>query len=123
MMLEFDGHTVQTAGSASEALSLFEQGQFDVVITDYAMPEMKGDKLALAIKQLRPHQPVIMVTAHVDVLQSSTNPLTGVDLLINKPFMLEDLREAIFMVSPTTTLPGTQELGPEDRPDNLGDRR
>lgn len=123
MMLEFDGHIVQTAGSAQEALALFERGDFDLVITDYAMPEMKGDKLALAVKQLRPHVPVLMVTAHTDVLQASGNPLRGVDLLVSKPFMLEDLREAIFMVLPSTVIPGSEELGSDDRPDSPRNQR
>lgn len=98
MMLEHDGHSVQTAGSAKEALSLFEQGTFDVVITDYSMREVKGDKLAIALKQRRPGQPVVMITAHADVLQVSGNPLNGVDFLLSKPFFLDDLREALFCV-------------------------
>src|SRR5271169_4138476 len=100
MMLEFDGHSVQTAGSGREALSLFDQGNFDLVITDYAMSEMRGDKLAMAIKQRRPDQPVVMITAHAEVFKASGNPLTGVDYLIDKPFLLSDLREAIFMALP-----------------------
>jgi two-component system sensor histidine kinase EvgS len=50
MMLAFDGHQVETAGSGKEALSLFQTGKYDVVLTDYAMPAMKGDELAVAIK-------------------------------------------------------------------------
>ncbi len=107
MMLEFDGHEVQTAGSGNEALSLLEQGKFDAVFTDYSMPEMKGDALAIAIKQRLPGQPVVMVTAHADVLKASGNPLTGVDFLINKPFLMEDLRTAV-----ATVLPETAELHP-----------
>ena len=104
MMLEYDGHAVQTASSGKEALSLLEQGNFDVVITDYSMPEMKGDKLAIAIKQRLPNQPILMITAHADMLMASRNPLTGVDFLISKPFLLEDLRKAIARVLPVIRL-------------------
>lgn len=100
MLLEFDGHEAQTASSGKEALALLEQHRFDVVFTDYSMPEMKGDKLAIAIKEQLPNQPVVMITAHADVLKSSGNSLTGVDFLINKPFLLEDLRQAIVWVLP-----------------------
>jgi two-component system response regulator GlrR len=95
MMLEHDGHSVQTVGIGQEALSLLEQESFDIVFTDYSMPEMRGDKLAIAIKQRLPNQPVVMITAHADILRSSGNPLTGVDFLINKPFSLAELREAV----------------------------
>jgi CheY-like chemotaxis protein len=98
MMLTFDGHEVQTANSGKEALEILEQSNFDLVITDFAMPAMKGDELALAIKAFSPGQPVIMITAYAEMLQASGNPLTGVDRLISKPFMLDDLREAIAQV-------------------------
>jgi CheY-like chemotaxis protein len=95
MMLEFDGHLVRTAGNGKDALALFDKEQFDLVITDFEMPAMKGDELAAAIKARAPKQPVVMITAYAEMLQASDNPLTGVDLIISKPFLLENLREAI----------------------------
>jgi CheY-like chemotaxis protein len=120
MLLNFDGHEVETADSGREALARLEQGSFDVVITDYSMPEMKGDKLAIAIKERRPAQPVVMITAHAEMLKGSGNPLTGVDFLINKPFLLEDLREAIFMVLPITNRSSMDGFRPGKRPDGNG---
>jgi CheY-like chemotaxis protein len=102
MMLKFDGHEVQTANGSKEALSLLEQGKFDLVTVDYALVGMKGDELAAVIKQRLPHQPIIMITAYAEVLKSSSNPLTGVDGIISKPFLLADLREAM-----TGVLPGS----------------
>ncbi len=95
MMLKFDGHAVQTANGGKEALLLLEQGKFDLIITDYSMPGMKGDELAAIIKQRLPHQPIIMISAYAEMLKSFSNPLPGVDLIIGKPFLLADLREAI----------------------------
>jgi len=95
MMLAFDGHQVETAGSGKDALALFAKGKYDVVITDYAMPAMKGDELALAIKNLAPEQPIVLITAYAEMLKSAENPLTGVDFIVSKPFLLENLREAI----------------------------
>ena len=95
MLLSFDGHEVVPAGSGLEALALFEKEQFDLVITDYTMPGMKGDELALAVKARVPGQPVIMISAHGDRLRTSGMPLAGVDQLIGKPFQLAELREAI----------------------------
>jgi two-component system, OmpR family, response regulator MprA len=96
MLLEFDGHEVQSANNASDALAMFEAGKFDLVITDYSMPNMKGDELARAIKDRMAGQPVVMVTAYAEMLQL---PLKGVDFVISKPFPLESLREAIFKTS------------------------
>ena len=110
LMLEYDGHKVQTVGSGQEALSLLEQGSFDLVITDFSMPEMRGDALAIAIKQCLPNQPVVMITSHADVLQAAGNPLTGVDFLIDKPFLLAELREVVACVSPETKKSNAEEF-------------
>jgi len=99
MMLQYDGHQVETADSGQNALALLEKSKFDLVITDYTMPGMNGDKLAVAVKKISPNLPIIMLTAHAAMLESSGNPLTGVDCLISKPFLLEDLRQAIAKVS------------------------
>jgi CheY-like chemotaxis protein len=108
MMLDFDGHLVTTAGNGKEALAIFGRDQFDLVITDFEMPVMKGDELAAAIKARAPKQPVVMITAYAEMLQASGNPLTGVDLVISKPFLLENLREAIAKVTPAVARGGTE---------------
>ena len=95
MLLSFEGHEVVTAGSGRDALGLFAPGRFDLVTIDYKMPEMSGAELALALKATAPDQPIIMITAHADALQSSAVPLTGVDHVVNKPFLVAELREAI----------------------------
>ena len=100
MMLEHDGHKVQTASSGREALAMLEQGRFDLVTTDFSMPEMNGAALAIAIKQRLPNQPVLMISGNALMSQSAGNPLTGVDLVIGKPFLLDDLRQAIATILP-----------------------
>ncbi|HOX58985.1 MAG TPA: response regulator [Candidatus Paceibacterota bacterium] len=102
MMLDFDGHEVKTVGNGKDALAILEKDHFDLVITDFDMPAMKGDELAAAIKARSPKQPVVMITAYAEMIQASGNPLTGVDYVISKPFLLENLREAIAKVAPGT---------------------
>jgi CheY-like chemotaxis protein len=60
------------------------------------MPGMNGDELAAAIKALNPNQRILMVTAYPETLASSGNPLEGVDLVISKPFDLQEFRRAVF---------------------------
>jgi CheY-like chemotaxis protein len=94
MTLEFDGYEVQTAESGREALAIFEPGKFDVVFTDFEMPEMNGHELASIIKARAPRQPIIMVTAYVDMIAEMT-PVPQVDLVIGKPWSIDGLRAAI----------------------------
>ena len=83
------------ARNGAEALAMYEPNKFDLVFTDYLMPKMKGDKLAEAIKRISPEQPVVMLTAFPEKLQSSDCPLGGVDSFICKPFDLNNLQTAI----------------------------
>ena len=92
LLLSLDEHTVIEAGDGVEALDVFGREQFDLVITDFEMPNMKGNELARRIKQFSPAQPIVMVTAYAERLGDSSNP---VDALLNKPFQLEDLRRAM----------------------------
>jgi|SRR5665213_204796 len=100
LLLELDGHNVQMANSGREALVLLEQGRFDLVTTDFSMSGMKGDTLAAAIKERLPNQPVLMISTNGAIAKASGDPLLGVDLVISKPFFLEDLRKAMAKVLP-----------------------
>lgn len=92
LILKSDGHFVETAGNGPEALAKFQRGSFDLVVTDYSMPEMTGDELAAAIKAGAATCPVVMITAYAGMLPS---PLPGVDCIISKPFQRHELRAAI----------------------------
>ena len=96
LVLDMDQHSVVEARDGLEALELFNSTRFDLVITDYVMPGMRGDELAATIKQQHPKLPVIMITANADLLP---NPVPGVDLLLPKPFQIIELRKAIRKVS------------------------
>jgi CheY-like chemotaxis protein len=98
MMLRYHGHDVQIANNGAAALELFETGQFDLIITDYLMPEMKGDQLVTLMKASRPGQRIIMVTAFAEDFLAYGKPTGGVDMVLNKPFSLEELRAAISQV-------------------------
>jgi two-component system response regulator AtoC len=95
LLLSFDGHDVVTALSGKEALEKFGTANFDLVITDYSMPEMKGDELGALIKARSPRQPVVLITAYAEMLRGDNAPVSGVDMMISKPFLLEHLRDAI----------------------------
>jgi len=56
------GFEVLSAGSAREALLILETQWFDVIITDYEMPETNGIQLLKIIKKRHPEIPVIFYT-------------------------------------------------------------
>lgn len=93
MLLSYEGHEVQTARSAEEALVKHKEMEFDVVITDFSMPGMKGDELSRALKDRAPSKPVIMLTAFPPSLPPKT-----IDLVLTKPFFVDTLRTGLAKV-------------------------
>lgn len=94
-----DGHTFEVASNGLEGLQRFEIGKFDLVITDRAMPGMNGDHVAMAIKQMEPRVPVIMLTGFGDLMNSVGERPFGVDLVVSKPVTMTEMRQAIAQVT------------------------
>lgn len=95
-MLAIDGHEVLAVSNGAEALELFTRDSFDLVITDFEMPVMKGSELAVRIKRTSPKTPVLMITSYDRSMSSAENP---VDAILDKPFTLDDLRAAILRLA------------------------
>jgi signal transduction histidine kinase/CheY-like chemotaxis protein len=89
------GYLSDTASNGTEGLHLFQGGQYDVVVTDRAMPDMNGDHLARAIKDLDAGMPVIMLTGFGDMLNARGEKPTSVDLVLSKPVLHADLHHAL----------------------------
>jgi DNA-binding response OmpR family regulator len=96
-----DGHVVETATDGKDALEKFMAGQFDMVMTDRAMPEMSGDQLAGKVKALNPLVPVILLTGFGDLMNAEGEKPQGVDAVAAKPFTLQSLRNTIAEVCGT----------------------
>jgi PAS domain S-box-containing protein len=80
-------YNVVTSNSAKEALRLFDEQSFDLVISDQQMPKMTGLQLLANIKEKNPLIPTILLTgfSDYDVLKKALNEI-GVHKCINKPF-------------------------------------
>jgi CheY-like chemotaxis protein len=84
-------HTVVEANNGAEAYALFAKGRFDLVMTDWIMPFLNGDELAVRIRQLAPRQPILMVTGH----DFKCRPGSPVNAVLHKPFDYELLQDEI----------------------------
>jgi two-component system cell cycle response regulator CpdR len=109
MMLELEGHQVTEATNGAEALNLFAIGHFDLVITDFEMPVMKGNMLAVRIKLLAPSLPILMITASAWARRNAENP---VDALLDKPFTVPDLHGALVKLFSARPEPGQPSVVP-----------
>ena len=90
-----DGHTIELASTGQEGIDKFASGQFDLVLTDRAMPDMSGDKVAAVIKDASPNTPVVMLTGFGDIMRSSGECPPDVDDIVGKPITRDELRLVI----------------------------
>jgi len=97
ILLQLRGFEAILAGSGSEALAAFDRHRgFRFVITDLSMPGMNGLDLAIALKAKAPRQPVMLLTAYAEQLESDPPP--GIDKVLEKPISMVKLDEAIEQV-------------------------
>ena len=90
-MAEDLGHHVFEASSGKEALAILTNQEIDVLITDYAMPQMTGGELASAVAEIGPDVKVIVATGYAEM----PGEHKGRYELLSKPFGSHDLKAAI----------------------------
>jgi PAS domain S-box-containing protein len=89
------GHEVVTAKSGERAIELLEETDFQLLVTDLGMPDMSGGELAERAKQIRSGIPVILCTGWGESINSIYIKDGVIDLIITKPFDLEQVANAL----------------------------
>src|SRR6478672_7019166 len=90
-------------GSGEEAIRIFNDKMFDLVITDVIMPEMTGPELIRYLKATSPHEfAVLFVTGYVG--EGESEDLRGHELL-RKPFTVGALASAVAAALARTSEP------------------
>jgi len=122
IILEGEGYEVIEAHNGEEALAIIKKTAPDILITDFKMPKMTGDKLCKILKQdiLVQHMPIIMLTGKGEVTDKVHGISAGADDYMVKPFEPEELVARVKMVlrrtardldaNPLTRLPGNVSI-------------
>jgi CheY-like chemotaxis protein len=96
MSLEFFGYEVLAVDQPKRALHLFSGApdRFDLVITDFSMPEMNGDQLAIELLKMRPDIPILFCSGMLDMNAEKAHKLGGCGYL-QKPVKGTDLAKTV----------------------------
>jgi CheY-like chemotaxis protein len=93
------GHRVETAANGREGIQKFDEGTFDLVITDILMPLVDGNGVVRHIRQhCRQEIPVIGISGTPWLSQQA-----DFDLVLAKPFRLQTLVESVSALSRADT--------------------
>ncbi len=86
---------VVSAATGAEAMAKLQEERFDIVITDFVMPGFNGIEVARRARELQPESKIVMITAHETILDRNEVEQAGVSSIINKPFMISEVRNII----------------------------
>lgn len=92
------GHEVRIAGNGHEVMTALGDAPADLLITDINMPDMDGIEILTTLRKQGSDIPVIAISGggylDKDLLLTSASML-GALVTLEKPFALEELRDAV----------------------------
>ncbi len=88
---------ITEAENGKAAIALLENHHFDLILTDYNMPEMDGKELIAFIRGMEKftHTPILMVTSETDMSRLTAVDQIGVSAIIDKPFESDLIKNLI----------------------------
>lgn len=91
---------ITEAADGSEAIPLLQQHTFDLVVTDYNMPEVNGLELTEFIRhnEALSHLPVLMVTSEASDAHLRNVAQAGVNAMADKPFETEEIKRLLVSI-------------------------
>ena len=101
--LEFSGYNVLESGDGDEGLTKATTLDYDLLLLDLALPGTPGLQILKHVRQVRPTQPVIILTAKGDETDRVQGLKDGADDYVVKPFSIKELMarvEAVLRRSP-----------------------
>jgi PAS domain S-box-containing protein len=98
-ILELDGHRVESAGTAAEALARGDWPRYAAIILDRRLPDATADQLLPRLKASAPEAAVIVVTGYSDIQGAIAALRLGASDYILKPLDPEALRASLGRVS------------------------
>lgn len=107
------GYAAEVANNGKDALRLWRNADYALVLTDLFMPEMDGYELAQSIRReeaVLQHTPIIALTANVLGEEASKAKASGMDEYLTKPVQLRLLRETLEKWLPISTSPSETSL-------------
>jgi two-component system cell cycle response regulator len=94
-VLEDDGYDVTTAASGEDALDMFRQQPFPIVVTDVIMGKMSGLELLQEVKLLDTEALVVVMTSQASLDKATTAIRSGAYDFLTKPFEELDVISAV----------------------------
>src|SRR5688572_21714217 len=114
--LESDGYTVVAASDGAQALRLFPQDKFDLVMLDIMMPKASGYDVCRELRARGTKVPVLFLTAKGEEVDKVVGLKLGADDYVTKPFGVHELLARVEALLRRARLSGSGETAAADLP-------
>src|SRR4051812_31347049 len=112
--LESDGYAVTAASDGAQALRLFPQEKFDLVMLDIMMPKASGYDVCRELRARGTRVPVLFLTAKGEEVDKVVGLKLGADDYVTKPFGVHELLARVeALLRRTRSSPGNGEQSRE----------
>jgi two-component system response regulator HydG len=85
------GHDVDEAFSVNEALRVFNGGSYDIILTDYRLPDGSGLDILTQVKAINPNSGVIIMTGYADIRMAVKTIKLGAFDYVAKPINPDEI--------------------------------
>lgn len=89
------GFAVSHEVSGRKGLHTALNNEFALVVLDLGLPELGGMEVCRVLRQHKPHQPILILTAETDEIKKVLGLELGADEFINKPFSVNEFRARV----------------------------
>ncbi|RJR17540.1 MAG: sigma-54-dependent Fis family transcriptional regulator [Desulfobacteraceae bacterium] len=94
-VFEREGYETASVSNAEAALELFDEGTFDLVITDIILPGISGIELVRRIREASPDQSAVVMTAYASLETAVETLRAGAYDYIVKPIIHEEIKQTV----------------------------
>jgi CheY-like chemotaxis protein len=113
-LLEFEGHNVSCCENGKSGLELMKSKRFEIIVTDYLMPEMNGDEVTKLARRFSPDSFIIGCSVDAKARQfvdAGAHAFLSKDHVVYELVRLIEQRASLYVSTAAAVLGGVQRGG------------
>jgi two-component system response regulator PilR (NtrC family) len=90
-----EDYDLTLACDGDEAVKKLNEKRFDLVVTDLRMPNVSGEEVVKAAREINPETKVIVISGYSSLYTVSQSVNNGAFAFLGKPFTIKELMQTV----------------------------